>query len=164
MSETNAAAVNLPKWIPTQVATACADGMVAEPSIVHEWCPGLAVTMHDFGIFRVTHIASGMALGGRYERVGSACRELAEWAAVGRAIGMAFALADAVVVRDTLMAHLDDAVPFPGATTTEKGVTRPSTVREWYQLIRTSDLVDEFPWESESPMDRCDELLKTLAP
>ena len=43
-------------------------GQLDVPAIVLDECPGLAVTMSNFGLFEVTHGKSGRKLSAKYER------------------------------------------------------------------------------------------------
>lgn len=133
------------------------------PALVHPLCPGLAVTMADFGEFRVTHIASGRVIGGRYERWGSAALEMVEWTLIARALGVSWEEPDGAVILAGIKAGWDQPVPFPGATEMDKDGTRPCSIKTWMEITRGA-FDDEFPWESpdEAPDSKAMDLLATM--
>lgn len=154
-----------PEWDDTQtVEIACREGKEAAPAMTHPWCPGLAVTMRIFGEFVVTHVASGMKIGGAYQRAGSAALELVEWAAIAEAVGFSWE-ADGPTVREAMLAAKDQPVPFPGATSTDSEGVRPLAIGEWVSMLRSTFAFEEFPWESsdESPWGKAEDLLMGLA-
>lgn len=153
-----------PVWSETAVTVALKDGSQMVPAMVHPWCPGLAVTSAHFGLFAVTHLASGNALGGVYERAGNAAVEMTEWAAIAFANGWTWDLGADEVVR-AVHSIGDQPVPFEGATATSKDGVRPLTVREWVGIVRgNTGADDEFPWEEESPWYRAEQNIELLAP
>lgn len=149
-------------WTPGTAAIACSDGPTEVPALRHPRCPGLAVTMASFGRFRVTHTGSGLAIGGTYERAGGAVHEMVQWAAIARAYGFTYKVEDSSAVRDCVLHCADRWVPFAEATSTGADGTRPLTVREWVQTVRSNQVGDEFPWEGDSPWDEADALLATF--
>lgn len=151
-----------PKWESTEAQIACEGGPKVVPALTNEWCPGLAVTMAMFGLFRVTHIASGRAIGGEYERAANATLELVKWAAVAKAAGFSWA-GSAEEVQLAVKACADMPVPFVGATSTGADGTRPLTFSEWRRTF-AFPWCDEFPFEEESPTALMLEILATLAP
>lgn len=140
-------------------------GPEAVPAVTHPRCPGLAVTMADFGTFRVTHVASGMFIGGAYERWSSAALEMVEWSAIARALGFSWLEPCGPAISAALRAGGDRPVPFAGATSTDEDGTHPMSVMDWVQITRGTFVEGEFPWESsdESPAARAMVLLESIA-
>lgn len=144
-------------WEPGEVEVSCKGGPKMVPSLTHPRAPGLAVTMNHFGYFDVTHLASGMKMGGPFERSGNAALLLVQWAAC----------ADCTKpTGQEIAAQMDDTpVPFPRNTTTRLGETRPMSKREWMQSARSWLGADEFPWEgADNPHDYTLEVLATMPP
>lgn len=147
----------------------CAPGKFRSvPALIHPFCPGLAVTMGHFGGFALSVLPSGYAVTPAYERSDSACQALAKWASVGRLCGIDWRGVDSGwAVKDRLMLHGHEAVPFEGSTITAAGgVTRPMTIREWFEVAtsRVSDFLGEFPWEDECPAEVAINLINSLGP
>jgi hypothetical protein len=164
MSETMTYQVNAgPPYDAANVRVEGRGGWRMVPAITHPLAPGLAVTMSCFGTFEVTHVPSGRRMLGTYERWGTAALILAELAAIGRAHGVDYTAPSDVVV-PALRALYDVPVPFPDATSSSQGVTRPLTVKEWFQITRDDFASDEFPWESpdDAPAEKADQLFASL--
>jgi hypothetical protein len=144
-------------------------GRFQVPAITMPEVPGLAVTMCRFGLFEVTHVPTGRRMpGGRWERHGTALLDFAQWALLGRLLGIDYATASAEALGAALRAHAAHPVPFPGATATRGGITRPMTVAEWMQHQRAaatfSAVTGDFPWEApdDAPDARAFKLLEPL--
>lgn len=159
MAETMTAA----KWVPGTCTIQTKDGPREVPALTHELVPGLAVTMANFGLFGVTHVATGKRpMQVEFERFASACLIAAKLAYVAKAAGVRWD----VEVPD-LTAMLACKAPMVGrATITDKDGARQMGCGYW---LRTSYQVgwlagDEFPWESweESPGGECDKVLEHL--
>jgi hypothetical protein len=153
-----------PPWDHATVTVDTKDGRVDRPAIVHPWCPGIAVTMHDFGVYRATHILTGKALGGYYERLASAIAEAANFSAIFRALGVDVLTVSQEDVAVAVRAHADDPVPFPHATSTGRDGKRPLTIAEWIRLTRSHFACDDYPWEAyeDSPQFFADEAMRAL--
>ena len=152
MSETE----KKPEWkyglSETEVELQGPNGKRAAPALVHENCPGLAVTMQPFGVFTVTHVSTGLKLCNEYQRASSAVLAMSQFALVAGMKETTWAELD----NDSavkLIKDLDsEPVPFDGYTSTSKDGTRNMTVSEWFQAVRFP-LFDEFPWEDRDPFD-----------
>ncbi len=135
------------RWLDAVIAIQCQHGPREVPALTHPQCPGLAVTMSHFGLFGVTHVASGRSMGGSYERCGSAARELVQWQQIATRYGFSWELpGDAL--QGVFREHAQKPVPFEGGTVTSMGETRPLTIGEWRGFIVSPLGTDEFPWES----------------
>ena len=122
------------------------------PGLSHKACPGLAVTMHPFGIFQVTQIKTGLKLCGLYQRASKAILAMSWWALIADMEGQSWediGVAEASVM---ISKASDKPVPFDDCTSTSKGVTRKMNVGEWFQHQRIP-LFDEFPWEERDPLE-----------
>lgn len=122
------------------------------PALTHKSCPGLAVTMHPFGAFGVTHIPTGCRLANASERASTALLTMSQFALVADMMSTAWDMLDT----KTAGAMISDAaglpVPFDGYTSTSQKETRKMTVGEWFQHVRMP--VDEFPWEEQDPFEQ----------
>lgn len=137
------------EWVLGTVCIATPDGLTARPAIRHKRVVGLAVGMPIFGIFRVTHVISGRAIGPQFERAGSAAVLMAKLALVADALGFSWLDAGAQSIEKQVNGGGgDQPVPFGGATTTQNGETRPMTIREWLRFVVHNPDYIEFPWES----------------
>lgn len=127
--------------------------------LTHAWAPGLAVTMHRFGHFNVTHLASGMHVDSKqgFERFWSAVREMLTLAP------MIDWTADAKNVAEQIKAKSGEPMPVGNGKVTEKGVERRMTVGEYIRSIRNWIAGDEFPWEGgDGPKGDCSRLLEQI--
>jgi hypothetical protein len=121
------------------------DGAETRPTraLVHPGAPGLAVTMNNFGIFDVTHTASGMAVVKGYERMGSAALALAHLSRLAD-----WTIADGKAIAQQIKDHADEPCGVEGCTVASLNETRPMTKMELFQSIRSPILRNELPWES----------------
>jgi hypothetical protein len=149
-----------PVWDETTVEVACVEGPEVVPAMVHPHCPGLAVTMRPFGVFRVSHVRTGMAISGEFERAGNAAAEMVTWAALALALGFSWDN-DGQACAAAIKAGGDTPFPAGGTSTSAEGV-RPLTISEWVGMARYSLLADEFPWEDESAWGRAERLVADL--
>ncbi|WP_020408975.1 hypothetical protein [Hahella ganghwensis] len=140
-----------PEFTEIQVDIAIRCGIPQKaPGITHKNSPGLAVVMVNFGLFNVTHIPTGMSLSTPYERHSSALLIMSEFALIAHANGFKWdELNTLEEARERISQLRDEPVPFPNATSTSQGVTRPQTISEWVNLSRS--FFDEFPWEEIDP-------------
>lgn len=142
------------------------DGDPEVPAATHSHCPGLAVTMHGFGNFTVTHIGSGMRLvRGDYEKAASAIATMAKFALIAKEHGFSWADLGQWELVDKFKEIDKSPVPFEGATTTYGGETAPMSIGSWRELINISfpgTFLDTPPWDDGSADDDLDELLETL--
>lgn len=122
------------------------------PGLVHEACPGLAVTMLPFGVFAVTHINSGFRLCNSYQRASSALLAMSYFALIADMEGKSWADLDQAGGVSLISEAADKEVPFKGATRTSTEGTRKLTVGEWFRCHRIP-LFDEFPWEETDPFN-----------
>ncbi|RKR79221.1 hypothetical protein [Marinobacter nauticus] len=122
------------------------------PALIHQSCPGLAVTMIPFGVFQVTHINTGRKLCRLYQRTSSALLAMSQWALIAHMKGKSWAALSQSGAADLLNETADEEVPFDDCTSTSQGVTRKMTVSEWFQHLRMP-LFDEFPWEETDPFE-----------
>jgi hypothetical protein len=152
-----------PEWVRVETEVVGPKGKRDVPALIHPWCPGLAVTMSRFGFFCVTHVRSGLVVGGAYERAANAKRELCQSAAIGKAIGLDWATATADQVVQAIIAHADAPVPFKGFTEMDAQGTRPVSIRWWMHLVRDPS-ADEFDFFDDDPHADIHELLQALEP
>lgn len=129
-------------WRESDVTLATTTGDQVLRAIVHPKAPGLAVTMHHFGSFDVTHIKSGKKIAGPYGRCGRAMLTLAEFS---RCFDWT---QDAAGIAAQLAEKGELPVPFSGHTITQEGRTRPQTIAEYAASARNWIFSDEFPWEA----------------
>jgi len=122
------------------------------PAMVHNSCPGLAVTMIPFGAFQVTHIRTGKKLCRLYQRASSALLSMSQWAMIADMKGKSWADLDQAGSARLIEDAKDDDVPFDDCTSTSKGVTKKATVGMWFHLKRMP-MFDEFPREERDPYD-----------
>lgn len=120
--------------------------------LTHKSCPGLAVTMHPFGVFKVTHIPTGLKLGRAYERASSALLAMSQFALVANQEGKSWASLDQAAAIHLIESAGSQKVPFEGFTVSNRQGTRKMTVQEWFQAVRFPTF-DEFPWEERDPLD-----------
>ncbi len=153
-----------PRWEARPLRVVCAEGPKEVPALAHPWCPGLAVTMTNFGLFSVTHVASGARICGDFERSSTAELMMVRWASVGHAYGFTWEEKDRGKLALALTTCGDRPVPFGGATSTGGAGTRPLTVAEWRDLMRMVHYRDEFPCEDVHPGALARDILLTLAP
>jgi len=125
---------------------------VSVPGFAHDNCPGLAVTMHPFGAFTVTHIESGMKICGHYERASSAILVMSQYALIAASKSASFKGLDQQGVINLISDAGSDDVPFDGYTSTSIEGVRKLTVKEWRGSLAHSFL-DEFPWEEHDPFE-----------
>lgn len=122
------------------------------PGLSHKACPGLAVTMHPFGVFQVTHTKTGLKLCRLYQRASSAMMAMSWWALIADMEGCDWAEMGVAEVSVMISKANDKPVPFDDCTSTSQGVTRKMTVGEWFQHHRIP-IFDEFPWEETDPFE-----------
>lgn len=122
------------------------------PGLAHDSCPGLAVTMHPFGCFAVTHINSGLKISNVYQRVSSALLVMSQFALIAAMKNKSWSGLGREAAINLIQDAGSDEVPFDGYTNTSKGGTRKTTVSEWFQIVRLP-LMDEFPWEESDPFE-----------
>lgn len=122
------------------------------PGLAHEACPGLAVTMLPFGVFAVTHINTGYRLCNSYQRASSALLAMSCFALIADMEGKSWADLGQAEAAKLISEVADKEVPFDGCTSTSRGVTRKTTVGEWFQDQRMP-MFDEFPWEEFDPFE-----------
>lgn len=108
----------------------------AVPGLAHESCPGLAVTMHPFGQFSVTHIPTGYKMTNTYERASSALLVMSQYGLIAGMAGKSWADLDKQGAADMITDCRDIEVPFPDCTSTSIEGTRKMTVGEWFQVMR----------------------------
>lgn len=127
----------------TRIQTEAGPMMV--PALKHKHSKHLCVTMHSFGQFEITHIASGHKVCGSYERAGNAMADM---------LALSIALISIGVSDDATYEDLKQAIAESDIVIDELGMTIS-------QYITLNRLVNEFPWETyeESPFklvdDRC---------
>src|ERR1051326_7238827 len=138
-----------PLWHEATVVMATEKGSIAERGLVHPHAPGLAITMHLFGTFDVTHVRSGKKVAGPYQRCALAQLVLAQ---MSKCLDWK---QDAAGIAAQIAARKDEPVPFMGATVSSGGVQRPQTIGEFLRGTRDWLGFDEFPWEA--PADRSEE-------
>ena len=129
------------------------------PAVVHEYCPGLAVTMSNFGTFTVTHVPTGKSMCGHYERYAEAVLMMTKFQLIAKE--NSFSWVD--WSQEQLAGIADNSVPFDSATVTSSDGTRLMTINEWLRYTRMPSF-DEFPWEERHPLDSAEENLARLAP
>jgi len=127
-------------------------GSVSVPGLTHDNCPGLAVTMHPFGAFTVTHIESGMKMCGGYERASSAILVMSQYALIAASKSASFKGLDQQGAINLISDAGSDDVPFDGCTSTSIEGVRKLTVKEWQGSL-TNCFLDEFPWEENDPFE-----------
>lgn len=144
----------VPLFYTKEIDVRVPEKKISREALVHDYAPGLAVVMHEFGEFVVTHVPSGKRLGATYERCGSSMRELSGWALIAKACDFSW---DKISGDDPeLLKELFDRikslpVPFDGATTTSKDGTVPMSIGQWADRVKNPFLNSEFPWEEEHP-------------
>lgn len=149
-----------PQFEEANIAIKYGKEMEEKPGIVHEYCPGLAVTMSVFGLFTVTHIPSGLAMCGDYERNGAAASIMVRYQLIAKEHGFSWTNWEP----DTTKPLFDLEVPFDGGTVTSSDGTRKQTIKEWIQSVKRHPFMDEFPWEEKHPLDMAFDELERLAP
>jgi len=132
------------------------------PALLHKNCPGLAVTMHPFGCFTVTHTATGYSVCSTYERAASALLTMSQFALVATMSRKSWASLNTESAFNMIREAGQDEVPFGDCTSTSQGVTRKMTVSEWFQAVRTP-FPGEFPWEEVDPYELAIENLERAA-
>jgi hypothetical protein len=136
-------------------------GAITVPGLVHEACPGLAVTMHPFGVFAVTSTKNGVKLCNIYQRASTALLAMSWWALIADAEGKSWEEMSPEDASAMMTGAKDKAVPFEGCTSSSQGETRKMTVGEWFQHQRMP-VHDEFPWEEKDPYEMALENLDAL--
>lgn len=140
-------------WSTIRLRITTQDGDKEVDGLVHRNAPGLAVIHRAFGYFGVTHVPSGRNVGSRLERCGAAMYDLA----------VLSRLADWTKDGDGVLAEIeavgDQTAPVAGFTAISRGVSRPMTVREVVNMVRSGR--DEFPFESpdDNPAVMADRIL-----
>ena len=125
---------------------------VSVPGFAHDNCPGLAVTMHPFGAFTVTHIESGMKMCGHYERASNAILVMSQYALIAASKGLSWSDLDSQGAIKIISDASADDVPFDGYTSTSIEGVRKLTVKEWRGSL-TDIFLGEFPWEEHDPFE-----------
>lgn len=125
----------------TQIQTEA--GSMTVPALKHKHCKHLCVTMPSFGLFEITHIASGRKVCGNYERAGNAMADM---------LALSIAFIRIGVSDDATYEDLKQAIKQSDIVIDELGMTIP-------QYITLNRLVNEFPWETyeESPFKLVDD-------
>lgn len=123
------------------------------PALTHKSCPGLAVTMHPFGAFGVTHIPTGCRLANASERASTALLTMSQFALVADMMGESWDELNAGLASVMISKARDFPVPFGGYTSTSQKETRKMTVGEWFHHVRMP-VIDEFPWEEKDPFEQ----------
>ena len=149
------------KFDETTVAITTKSGEIEAPALTHEMCPGLAVTMAPYGVFTVTHTATGMKLCGRFERCGTAISILVKFQMIAKAHDLNWSDWDDGSER-RFSESFGGEVPFDGAETISMGETRKMTIREWMGSIRGDFFFNEFPWEDVNPLQEAKDNLRLL--
>lgn len=153
MTETT---TDVPLWEDKNIEIHTKGGRETVKGLVNELCPGLAVTMNVFGIFDITHVASGLTVTKGYERM---------WNAALGIVQLSFCADWTKDVKDILAALTDEpcGISVDHCSITSQGVTRPMTKKEMVDSIRRQQMMDEFPWEGEdAPTYAAQELLEEL--
>lgn len=127
-------------------------GTRSVPGLIHKACPGLAVTMHPFGVFQVTHTKTGLKLCSLYQRASKAILAMSWWALIADMEGQSWEDVGTAEASVMISKAKDKPVPFDDCTSTSQGETRKMTVGEWFQHQRMP-LFDEFPWEERDPFE-----------
>lgn len=110
----------------------------------HEQAPGLIVTSCSFGLFEVTHAATGKRVIGHFERMGNAAGRLAS---LSKCV-------DWSQPHETILSQLATHGDEPAAPLSDdcyvisNGEKRAMTKRELFESSINWILADEFPWES----------------
>ena len=125
---------------------------VSVPGTAHDNCPGLAVTMHPFGAFTVTHVKSGMKMCGHYERASSAVLVMSQYALIAASKNLSWNDLDSQGTIKMISDASADDVPFDGYTSTSIEGVRKFTVKEWRDSL-TTRFFDESPWEERDPFE-----------
>lgn len=133
------------------------------PALVHENCPGLAVTMFPFGAFGVTHIPTGCRLANVSERASVALLIMSQFALVAKMMQTSWDIQDMKTASAMITHASDKPVPFDGYTSASQKETRKMTVGEWFQHVRMP-VMDEFPWEEADPFETAINNLDASAP
>ncbi|WP_428398239.1 hypothetical protein [Marinobacter salarius] len=127
-------------------------GTKTVPALVHESCPGLAVTMFPFGLFSVSHIKTGRRLTSPSERASTALLTMSQFELVARLKDESWEDMDQSGAAKLIKDADSDEVPFDGYTSTSNKGTRKMTVGEWFQAVRFT-FPGEFPWEERDPFE-----------
>lgn len=151
-----------PLFEESTVVLATKNGECKVPAMTHQYCPGIAVTMAGFGVFRVTHIASGSSMSGDYERAGSAALIMVQLAMIAKAGNSDWSKIQASDAVEFIESINDLPVPFSGATTTKDGVPCPMSIKDFMSCVRLGSGFMEFPWEESSPYDEAFSILEEL--
>lgn len=153
----------IPQFEQTTVTVTCQDGPRTVPAVVHPDCPGLAVTMSNFGDFTVTHLNSGARMCDPYERFGSAMAVMTEYQLIAHRHGFSWAKIHLQSEAAIKMGEIGaEPVPFGGTRVADCNGSRPMTIREWLNFLRQHSIGGEFPWEQRGPMDIAADNLVTL--
>lgn len=146
-------------WSEAKITINTAGGDRIVTGLVHPLVPGLAITSRWFGLFDVTHIASGKTIAKGYARMHSACLVAAEFALC------ADWRQDAEGISDELGKTKDEPAGHPNAKSVTGGVESPMTKGSIVEMLRGSiPKLDEFPWEGpDNPNAYCYGVLKVLA-
>lgn len=129
-----------------------AEGVKSVPGWAHKSCPGLAVTMHPFGCFMVTHINTGFKISALSERASTAMLTMSQFALLAHMKDTKWSDLDKEAAITLISDLTSKDVPFEGCTRTSLGVTRKMTVGEWFEHSRIP-VFDEFPWEAIDPLE-----------
>jgi hypothetical protein len=140
------------KLASTNMTIATGEGALKKsldvPAMVHPLIPGLAVVMHPFGRFGVTHVLSGLAFSATSERANTAVQVMAEAALLGVTYGIDWLQDSEDLIANIVAEHYDKPVPFGRYYTEKEGVRTPFSVKDWIQSVREE--LPEFAWETES--------------
>lgn len=147
------------KFQETSITIETDRGEASVPALIHPLCPGLALTMSQFGHFTVTHIDTGKKMCADFERAFSAMLILTKY----QLIAHKFKLDWTNYTDGMLLPHMSKPVPFDGSTITTNDSEKKMTVSQWIQAIRPGPMTDEFPWEDTHPLTKAVEILERLA-
>ena len=135
----------------TTVIIKTQEGDIETPALIHPCCAGLAVTMHCFGRFTVTHIKSGMKLCQQYRLMGDALLVLGRMAMIANENGISWDV-DQDKVKQNIKQIFETPVPFSDVTFIQNGEERPLTCQEYITGLSRNYIdpyqFDEFDNES----------------
>lgn len=133
-------------------------GVITAPAWKHPSADGLAVVMHPFGQYSVTHVPSTFMLFGGFERFGEALVLLAKLQLIANDNSFTWADAKDQVEAGELLRKIKDE-PIPDLQEEHDPIP---TIGAWISLLKHWEGVRnlcDYPWEDQHPLDQALELL-----
>lgn len=144
----------IPLFDTTEVVISTPGGTRTVTGLIHPWIPGLAVTSNHFGVFDVSHLATGGTVVRGYARMWNAARCMTSLSRVCE---------DWTLDKDGLKAYLLDRGDEPAPSAPVIASEWHPTRKQLLDLLRNHIAQDEFPWEGpDTPEAAAWALLETI--